>query len=494
VNGTRWRGGAAGVLLAAAACTTDPPPDSGDRSADAGGATDGAPGGADGGANADGGVDGLRGRIGAACAGDDDCQTGYCIPAEIDGVSTAWPGGICTAVCEDACPTGSTCVSFGDVGLCMADCVPGVLPCRERYACHPELELCLPDCRDTWDCGSRFVCDQESGGCVIPQAPGGEVGAPCEDALDCASSICLTDDEAGGGWPGGMCTLPCASGDCGDEGACVRLGDGLFCIPACAESAACREGYVCAPAVSGCLPDCRAGWSCGEGFECGDDGTCRLVEPVTAALGDPCEAGYECETLLCLPGDAGFPGGTCAAVCGSPACDPASGCLWVGGLAYCVGSCAEASCRSDYLCDEALTCRPDCRVGLACDFGTECDADTGRCESVPPQLLADGEVCTAHPQCESGQCLLAPDTGFLQGVCTETCTTSCDSGLRCADLGTGSFCVPTCASGCPSHFVCNADGACVPSCRSGWPCPSGEVCRSTGLCRASAPGPGPGGK
>lgn len=434
---------------------------------------------------------------GSACELHADCTSGYCVPPVIEGVATSWPDGICTAPCtDDTCGADQACVAFDDIGLCLSTCRPDQPDCRSSYVCHPDLQVCLPDCRVAWDCGTRFECSEETGACTLPSTPGRPMGAACVDAFDCLSMLCLTpEDEAGEptGWTDGLCTQPCLDGDCGLEGVCTRLGEHLFCVPACDGLASCRAGYVCNDTLHGCLPDCRAGWTCAEGFECADSGQCTLRLPPVSRLSEACAAHYECETEICLAAAAGWPGGSCAAVCGSAACGTTSGCVDLSGVNYCLATCTSTTaCRPGYVCSpEPQVCLPDCRDGFACGSAATCSAETGVCESFVPTGLALGAPCTAHSQCESQQCLLWPATGFDLGVCTTSCSATCAGDLLCVTLDSAPVCLPACASGCAQNFVCSGD-ACVPSCLWGWPCPAGETCRSNGLCRKTNPGPGPG--
>jgi hypothetical protein len=76
---------------------------------------------------------------------------------------------------------------------------------------------------------------------VGPEGP--EVGAACDEALDCAAgSVCLLDPAD---FPGGMCSSPCKNQDeCPEGSACVAVGNGQ-CVLGCAEGAGCREGLRC---------------------------------------------------------------------------------------------------------------------------------------------------------------------------------------------------------------------------------------------------------
>jgi hypothetical protein len=111
--------------------------------------------------------------------------------------------------------------------------------------------------------------------CSSTPPPGGDIGAPCNEATgetDCKSGICLTfGAEVDGGPPLSFCSANCTNGSvagCGfadpisvpREAVCAQsqlLGGGAgdigFCFELCDEDADCAqagEGWICAEELS----------------------------------------------------------------------------------------------------------------------------------------------------------------------------------------------------------------------------------------------------
>lgn len=242
-------------------------------------------------------------------------------------------------------------------------------------------------CMCTWKTGAPI---SEKGASSTASGSGAVVGAACKADWACASGVCIeaTGDSGASGWTGGMCTAFCPDGAC-PEGSSCRLLDGQrYCLPTCGAGGACRNGYVCNPAIAQCLPDCRDGWSCATGYTCGNDGICALDAPPPLPLGAACAADWECATGVCLPagdgGSTGWPGGLCTAFCPDGTCPQGSSCFMAGLQRVCVASCADStSCRQGYACYPGLRqCLPDCRAGFSCRPGTHCAPD-GACVPGP---------------------------------------------------------------------------------------------------------------
>jgi len=282
-----------------------------------------------------------RTPVGGPCAENAACETGMCVPdkyrAEADGETSEFPGGYCSAACEEAAP-----------GACPQGAV-----CRERY--------CLKTCRVDEDCRRASYSCQAG---VCRPAPGYPdsvpLGKACQEDDDCGDGACLAAERGRGRVPGGYCSTaePCdpdVEGACGKAGVCVR---GFhrpepFCAKACEHDEDCRtgEGYVCDR----------------------EEGACMMppADPAGVPLGAPCAADAECgEGGQCLRGSR-FPNGYCAA----PGCrqspDQPAGpdpCTLAGGLCvsvpdmplpYCVRSCvrpAECRVRDGYTCHENAVC------------------------------------------------------------------------------------------------------------------------------------------
>ena len=248
------------------------------------------------------------GLVGQTCADKSDCASGYCLADIYRGESTGWVGGYCSELCTDAsdCPQGSGChqLETGN-SLCLSFCRTD-RDCRENYLCDPEWKVCLPDCRQGWDCGSRREC-LSNGHCGMKADPNEwperVIGAACELHVDCASGLCIPErDETAEttGWTDGYCSGLCRmDGDCADGAFCYPLHASGYCVARCDEQTSCRTGYLCNPLQQVCLPNCLWGWDCGDELVCHDSGHCGLPgldpdELYATEIGGPCEDNADC--------------------------------------------------------------------------------------------------------------------------------------------------------------------------------------------------------
>lgn len=196
------------------------------------------------------------GTLGDDCSqnGTQDCITGVCITAGINGLQS-----ICSATCatDGECgdpryrccqlnlTTGSyDCTARNDTntgpqsgqGVCAPpggnfgdDCSPGRPPCTTG-ACLDlgTAELCSSFC-DTQGCPADFVCK-----------------AAVDPSTGAQKQVCF---PAGGGVPGGDCTFgpaACASG------LCIRKDTGNICTAACSagNTSDCPSGWTCEPTTT----------------------------------------------------------------------------------------------------------------------------------------------------------------------------------------------------------------------------------------------------
>jgi hypothetical protein len=92
--------------------------------------------------------------------------------------------------------------------------------------------------------GMLLVCAAASCGDISVGPHSATVGAACTTSADCATQ-CLLDDRH---FPGGMCTVPCASdADCPHGSVCLDTMSGI-CVTACARNEDCAgfgRGFVC---------------------------------------------------------------------------------------------------------------------------------------------------------------------------------------------------------------------------------------------------------
>lgn len=344
--------------------------------------------------------------VGAACAGDWECESGICFAAEMDGVPTGWIDGSCSAPClYGACEEATACVALDGEAWCLSSCA-GQDDCREGYVCNGDLSVCLPDCNRGWDCGDTLECETD-GSCRLPTAELANPDDPCDQPSDCAVGTCFPPLKEGAptGWSGGMCVEPCgANGACFEGFGCTLLDGQPWCLPACAGVADCRTGYVCNPESRVCLPDCNLGWDCGEALTCMPDGLCRMDWPPLKPIGSPCVQDAECDSGWCLEekDDSGTPTGwiegMCTVPCGGPGCPPMTLCAVLEGKGWCLHGCMAGpgpgpgeprmgNCRPDYVCDPDFhVCLPSClNEGWDCGPQYECRPD-GVCGHPEPPI------------------------------------------------------------------------------------------------------------
>lgn len=204
-------------------------------------------------------------RVGAPCTSNAQCgqSPAFC--------GTGAPGGYCSLSCGGQdnvpCPPGSSCVSSGGTGVCLAGC-QDASTCRPGYLCLANgtgTKSCLPACQTDGDCGPGLRCDTGSGACVQSGPAGGAIGAACTQASDCTAT---PGTPFCGNFPGGYCTTDCSASPplCGSGAVCVDFGGGVAdCLSACSSSSSCRPGYRCVSAGSAgvCIPKCQSNADCG---------------------------------------------------------------------------------------------------------------------------------------------------------------------------------------------------------------------------------------
>lgn len=147
-----------------------------------GGFGGGVGGGIGGGAGGGGGSTGVA--VGTACTLDTNCQppfTQRCLPAQIGGGSSGYPGGYCTATCSPTTPCASgVCITEtlagSTVSSCKAQCPNpggGQSTCRTGYICAvgsssgSTVGWCRPRCENgaLATCPQGTVCNSTTGYC-----------------------------------------------------------------------------------------------------------------------------------------------------------------------------------------------------------------------------------------------------------------------------------------------------------------------------------------
>lgn len=325
--------------------------------------------------------------------------------------------------------------------------------------------------------------------------PAGNVGAPCEAAMDCTGdAACIPAPD----FPGGYCTIDCAAVDCPTGSLCVPVDrTNTICLDECDPAAAtrqCRAGYGCAETMFGaiCVPGCTDDTDCPTDTQCdtsgGNGGSCYAPG---ASVGDACVDDTMCPAGgFCYAEDfAGWPGGACVQF----GCDAASG----------SGCPADSTCipgRRSGLCVADCMIDADCRTGYRCADNAAL-AGTKYCA---PILAASdiGQPCSgmAGVACAGGNCLREIDTGYPGSYCAQNgCTpgatgTGCPGDTLCVVDGTTNRCLDTCAAeaDCRDGYACTPVDAteptspmyCKPACTLDAQCVNaGATCNLvTGLC------------
>ena len=348
--------------------------------------------------------------------------------------------------------------------------------------------------------------------------------------------VCASDDDCPmvvekgpqGEYYSGQIT--CQGGQCGGFSNQVPVGTKEL-GEECATDYDCIDELAFCQAVSGsggyCAVQCDdpANNDCPEGLECmgyqnSSKGVC--LPPGggggTKQVGEPCQGGQECESLLCVSSP-GSNGGICQQGCtpGNDAtcpsgqtCSPLSG----AGLGVCIDGAASGSkaageaCAnptecisglcvgsgSGYICMDSCTpAADDCALGFSC---VTLSNGSGAC--VPSGGGQLGDECEFNNDCQGDACISISGPGFPPTpFCSQDCaTTACPCGFNCSSFqGGAAYCTPGEKVACvPDENPCTTDSECISAlCHMGLckdpasplECTAMEDCwNSTGMCYA----------
>jgi hypothetical protein len=376
------------------------------------------------------------------------CDNGLCIDN--------FCGGICREDIECAAFVGTS-------------CQPRMVACDNQN--HTEFKFCTPTtagetiCRRTFDCETGKICSVHTYAnsaatvCRTPQA-GNALGQSCSQNSECASHLCVCNNQVCEGGAG-VCSQICQGlGDCPYGARCEHLTvldssnvshELTACTwPAdsCENDAACTDGANIACRVQLDTLDLHNLYTV-----CGPKGTSAADYPLITT----CDEDYDCFARLCL----GHPK-YCTHVCSSDAdCQTVT-----------AGICTiDSECDLGFQCDEPSTtcvryteCREnifrvgseldsiplctfvrkpctknsDCRPGEVCNLyynKTATDYYYG-CEVAGPGSGTLGSSCTKPEDCQNNLCIEQPNGK----ICSQPCTNDND-------------CAPTSTYECGTTYI-----------------------------------------
>lgn len=365
---------------------------------------------------------------GEACAGPDECESGFCV----DGVC-------CNAACGEQC---EACDVDGARGMCVP--VPSGAPHGARPRCTGDGTACGGQC----SVAARDVCTYPGAAITcVPQSCTGNtktVATGCNGQGACDTPLTVTCPM---GCDGNDCLGACMSdSQCAAADATKPYCDNGVCTPlkprghACAAGTECTSGF-CADGVC-CNNACDQ--QCDSCKESGSIGTCRrrIGAPLTGSSPSraACPGSGECAgTCNGTSATCVFP--TSSTTCGAASCT--SGVATPVGTCDGGGSCLQTPMTCPNGACSGATCGP-CPDDSTCGSTRWCNA--GTCTS----KYANGSTCTANNQCASGNCVL--------GRC---CASACRGTTPACNLA-GTACV--CTSTSCGAAVCYQGSCCAPAC------------------------------
>jgi hypothetical protein len=317
--------------------------------------------------SSDGGTDSASLPIGASCAADGDCRSGFCIDrtcctTRCEGPCATCGHGFCMLAAAGTNPRG-TCTDSGasqcgQTGVCDGGGACQIYPagtiCKDA-ACPVHMlflasrcdgnGMCVPG--QTQSC-SPYLCGLD-GKCL----------AECQSDMDCENGYpCMMMMTGDGGTPMGICGKKALGTQCAADGEC--------------DSTHCAQGVCCSVACNGGCLSCAL---------MGNEGACT---PVPAGIPAVPVVGPAAGAVFCQAA----PMSTCGL---DGTCDGAGACrLFPAGTPCNAASCASATLRNASTCDGKNHCQPSAAVtcgGYTCATVTTCKttcvADT---DCAPPSV------------------------------------------------------------------------------------------------------------
>jgi Cys-rich repeat protein len=207
---------------------------------------------------------------------------------------------------------------------------------------------------------------------------------------------------------------------------------------ACRSDTDCQSGQVC---INGACEDAQDGGPadggviciCPSGEYCDSNGNCQ-PDPNQCGSNSDCQAGQVCI------------GGFCEVACASNSDCPNGGVCLNGVCSACtdpVNGCADGGV-------------PSCRSNSDCPVGEYCDPTTNTCQGAVDAGCydANGNPCDGGTACGLQNQPCCSNGGCAQGL-------TCDSSTGVCEASDGGIaCDPN--RGCPSGYVCDANGTCQP--------------------------------
>ncbi|KAJ5437629.1 hypothetical protein N7445_006173 [Penicillium cf. griseofulvum] len=302
-----------------------------------------------------------------------------------DGQFTAYG----TGVCKD--------------NACHRKCTPR---CPHFEFCRASDGLCSPPQSDGAACAKDTECLSF---CVDGVCKGRELGAPCQNRMECDSRFC---------WDG-----ECRRDD-------LEVGDKCDVHWVCA-SRACHNG-TCKPGNLKDYEQCYIPEQCASRY-C--PGECR---PLAVDAGGKCHAGMQCKSKLCLDGTCGRTkvdnGGTCRddrecaryrCIYGKCAAERVS----LGGRCTLDSECESGYCNEHNKC--AVSTGQPCKSKDDCRGRGEtyCSSSTKKCG----HSRLHGQYCSTTEQCLRGLCCVGGKCDNCPGKEFAACSrhSDCEAGLSC---------------------------------------------------------------